>query len=174
MTRDFSRQISVSEAHFELVRVLEACANNLNNCVTFAGATLGVNFINTDGRVEKTTVTTGEDVREDTLISARSLLCRGLDNHLGCSDCGFAAMADIALTPGVGAAHLVESVCCKLAASYFVEKRQLLSLVIIADSLRVPLSLHVTVTSLAINAESPSVKFSLVGECSRVTKTSRT
>ena len=174
MTWNLSRQITVSEAHFELVRVLETSTNDLNHSVTLAGTTLRVNFVNTDGRVEKTAVTTSEDVRKDTLICACSLLCRGLDNHLGRSDRSLATMTDVALTPGVGAAHFVESVRCKLAAGHFVEERQLLSLIIQADSLGVPLCLHVSVTSLAINTESPGVKFTLVGEGSRVTETCRT
>ena len=71
-------------------------------------------------------------------------------------------MANVALSPGVGPAHLVESECCKFTASHFVEWRQLISIYIDLEFLGIPVGLHVTVPRLSVNAEAPSVHVSLV------------
>jgi hypothetical protein len=128
----------------------------LNNGVAFAWSTLRVDFIYTDGCVEKTSIATSKYVCKNTLLStSTTLLGRRLNNHFWRFDHGLSTMADISLTPRVGTSLHIECVRGKLAADHLLKLWKLLTINVVGDFFRVPLSFGVTVASLAVNIETP-------------------
>lgn len=71
-------------------------------------------------------------------------------------------MTNVSLTPTVWTTLTVEDESCKLAASNLIDLGHFLAFDICAYAFRIPKGLGVIVTSLAIDAEAPCVKISLV------------
>ncbi len=82
-------------------------------------------------------------------------------------------MTNIALTPTVWMTLIVEDESCKLAASDLIDLWHFLAFNISTYAFRIPKCLGVVVTGLAIDAETPCVKVSLVCNSGCVTESSR-
>ena len=82
-------------------------------------------------------------------------------------------MTNIALTPTVWMTLTVKDESCKLAAPDLIDLGHFLAFDVSAYSFRIPKCLGVVVTGLAIDAEAPCVKVSLVCKCSCVAESSR-
>ncbi len=74
MTWDFSRKVTVCEPYFELIRILESGTHDLNHGVALARSAFGIDFIDSDWRVEKTAIRACKQVCKDTLVCACILL----------------------------------------------------------------------------------------------------
>ena len=78
---------------------MEAGTHDLDHGVALARSALRVDLVHADRCVEEATVAASLDIREDTLVSASTVLGRRLDDHFRRLDCRFTAMPDVTLTP---------------------------------------------------------------------------
>lgn len=173
VTGHLTGQITISKPDLKLVRVLEASSHNLNHGVTLAGSATREDIIDANGCVEETAIIAREDVREDTALSAGSLLRRRLHDHLGCLHHALASVAEVSLAPRVRLANDIEGKRAELAASDLIELGKGLAFNVIADLLGVPACLSISKTRLAVDAEAPLVEVTTVGESCSVAETCR-
>ena len=144
----------------------------MNHGVALTGSTSREDVINADRRVEKATIIAREDIREDAVVCASSLLSGGLHDHLRGFDHALSTVAEVTLTPRVRLANDIEGKGAELAACNLAKLRKRLTLNIVANLLRVPARLGITKTSLAIDAEAPLVEITTFGKGSCVTEAS--
>jgi hypothetical protein len=129
-----SGQISIGESHSKLVGLFEACTDDLDRGVAFAGSTLWIDFVNADWSIEESGLTIGEYISED------SVVCVLLDHLWSCYELG-PLMANVALTPGVWSSKEVNGVSGILAASNLDHIGQIGTVVALGNPLGLPLTL---------------------------------
>ena len=81
--------------------------------------------------------------------------------------------ADIALTPWENSTTNINRVSCIIRASDFVNLIEMFAFICLCDLLRVPMSLLITKSNLAVSVETPRIKSSWISQSDCVSKTSR-